>query len=250
MCVKKEIKGRNDEKRKNKERAWLDMCIKKYNNKFNYSLVKYITDKENVKIICPIHGIFEQSPLHHYEIGCANCNYEKRRMDGHNNFIKKSKIIHNNKYDYSLVKYKNNKIKVKIICPIHGIFEQKPESHYYHGCHFCNESKGEKQIQILLDSKNIKYKREHKFNDCKYKRRLPFDFYLPEYNLCIEYDGSQHFSKWDRFESDDNEFEIRKIRDQIKNEYCLKNNIKLIRIKYNENIDKKLIPILKSLLHQ
>ena len=63
-------------------------------------------------------------------------------------FIEKSKIIHDNKYDYSLVEYKSNKIKVKIKCPIHGVFDQKPDSHIIPtGCPRCNESKGEKKLQ-------------------------------------------------------------------------------------------------------
>ena len=247
-CLKSSIENKKNIKRKDKE--WLDKCIKKYNNKFDYSLVRYVTNEEKVKIICPIHGVFKQAPCHHYEIGCAKCNYEKRISISQENFIYQSKIIHNNKYDYSLVIYKGNKIKVKIICPKHGVFEQKPNLHFYHGCHFCNESKGEKQIQFILDKKNIKYNREHKFDDCKYKRKLPFDFYLPDFNTCIEYDGAQHFSRWEKWENDEKDFEIRKIRDNIKNEYCKKNKIKLIRIKYTENVDKKLIPILESLSRQ
>ena len=58
--------------------------------------------------------------------------------------------------------------------------------------------------------------------------------------FCIEYDGEQHFSKWDKFEKDNTNFEIRKIRDQIKNDFCKKNNIKLFRIRYDDDVFEKL----------
>lgn len=79
-----------------------------HGDKYNYSLVKYINAKTKVKIICPIHGIFEQSPNN----GCPKC---KNLIT---NFIENAKLIHNDKYDYSLIEYKNSKLKVKIICPI------------------------------------------------------------------------------------------------------------------------------------
>lgn len=66
-------------------------------------------------------------------------------------------------------------------------------------CPVCNESKGEKAIEFYLKNKNINFKREYKFNDCKYKLPLPFDFYIEKYNLCIEFDGEQHYKSKDFF---------------------------------------------------
>jgi site-specific recombinase XerD len=99
-------------------------------------------------------------------------------------------------------------------------------------CPYCNESHGEKEIMLYLEQKKIKYERQKTFIECKDKRKLPFDFYLPEYNMCVEFDGEQHFRKhniWGKFDS------IKK-HDKIKNEYCFNNNIHLIRIKFDENI--------------
>ena len=88
--------------------------------------------KEKIKIICPIHGIFEQTPDNHLSgRGCQKCS-KNLKLDV-KEFIKKAKEIHGEKYDYSLVKYKSSKEKVVIICPIHGIFQQEPESHL-RGC--------------------------------------------------------------------------------------------------------------------
>jgi len=67
-----------------------------------------------------------------------------------------------------------------------------------------------------------------KFDGCININKLPFDFYLPEKNICIEYDGEQHF----RNIFSDKSFKETKINDNIKDEFCIKNNIFLIRIPY------------------
>ncbi len=210
-----------------------------HNNFYDYSLVDYKNNRTKVKIICPIHDIFEQRPLSHInnKQGCPSCKGKIKLT--FNSFIKKSKEVHGNKYNYSLVEYKNIKTKVKIICPKHGVFEQIPDNHIRkkYGCPFCNESKGENKIKDILNSKKIKYTTQKAFKDCKYKQLLKFDFYLFDYNCCIEYDGEQHFFKY-RFEKDTEKLKIRQKRDNIKTEYCINNNIKLIRINYNDNIQK------------
>jgi len=118
----------------------IDM-IEIHNNKYDYSLVEYINTKTKVKIICPIHGTFKQRPYsHRFGQGCSKCGYInviKHRSSNTSLFIKKSKLIHN-EYDYSLVEYINNYTKVKIICPVHGIFEQRPQDHLKgNGCKKC-----------------------------------------------------------------------------------------------------------------
>lgn len=105
-------------------------------------------------------------------------------------------------------------------------------------CPVCNESKGENKITEWLRQNNINYIKEYKFEDCKHIRPLPFDFYLPDYNICIEYDGEQHFEPVD-FSSKDykkalRQFKLIQKRDEIKNNYCKSNNIKLIRIPYTQ----------------
>ena len=105
-------------------------------------------------------------------------------------------------------------------------------------CSLCSEdnvgvSKGEKRVSIYLDKKGIDYIYQCRFEDCKLKQMLPFDFYLPKYNLCIEYDGIQHFTAIERFGGLDF-FITTIIRDTIKNIYCEKNDINLIRISYKD----------------
>lgn len=100
-------------------------------------------------------------------------------------------------------------------------------------CPVCNESKGEKTIREYLEERDIKFKQEYVFADCRHKRKLPFDFYIPNYNLCIEFDGIQHFEVRNHF-GGNKEFKNTQIRDEIKNKYCKENGIKLLRIPYYE----------------
>ena len=212
-------------------------------NKYDYSLVEYIDTITKVKIICPKegHGEFLQTPNSHLsESGCVICGIEehlKKTTKTLQNFIKDAQKSHGYIYDYSLVEYINNNTKVKIICHKHGVFEQIPDSHIRDkGCPVCRESKGERKIKTFLIVNDINFNKQHKFNDCKNINPLPFDFYLPEHNLCIEYDGEHHY-KSVRFngksiESSEKAFKKTQLHDQIKTDYCLNNNIQLLRIPY------------------
>ena len=98
-------------------------------------------------------------------------------------------------------------------------------------CPYCSESKGERELQLFLTSKNIVFYPQHIFDDCRNFKPLPFDVYLPDYNVVIEYDGIIHFE--DKFDSPE-EFEKVKVRDEIKTQYCINNNVRLIRIPYTK----------------
>ena len=113
---------------------------KKIHN-YDYSLVEYVNNNTKVKIICPIHGIFEQTPYKHLKgQGCPYCARNKKLTV--EQFIERAIETHGSKYDYSLVEYKNANTKVKIICPIHGIFEQTPRNHWEgQGCPICSIKK-------------------------------------------------------------------------------------------------------------
>ncbi len=112
------------------------------------------------------------------------------------------------------------------------------------GCPKCKVSKGEKKIIQILNAKNINYQTQKTFEKCKHEKLLPFDFYIPSLNMCIEYDGIQHFEPC-TFGGISMEQAIEKLkscqfRDMIKTKYCLENNITLIRIPYYnyKNIEK------------
>lgn len=222
------------------QKNFIDKSNLLYNYKFDYSKVNYINQTTEVIIICPIHGEFKQTPKNHYRGECKNCADDRKKYTNEE-FIEKCKIIHKNKYDYSLVNYIGIYDKIKIKCPVHGYFEIRPTDHLNNkGCPFCNESKGEKKILEILENNNIFFIRQYKFNECKNINQLPFDFYLPDYNICIEFDGIQHYKPVKYF-GGINKLKYTQNNDKIKTEYCENNNIRLIRIGYDENIEEKLL---------
>lgn len=117
-----------------------------HDNKYDYSKVEYVNNSTKVCIICPEHGEFWQTPRNHLiGQGCPLCNGTFKLTN--QEFIEKANKIHNNKYDYSKVKYVNNNTKVCIICPKHGEFWQTPHHHLNgHGCSKCrNENNGDRR---------------------------------------------------------------------------------------------------------
>ena len=228
-----------------------------HDNKYDYSKVEYNGINNRVKIICPIHGEFLQTPNTHMSGGgCQECGFEsisKSKVGNTETFINSARVVHGEKYDYSLVNYKNNAELVTIMCPKHGEFEQRPGSHLRgSGCPQCQESNGEKLVTSILESNGIDYLKQHKFTDCtnlkkgRFCRKLPFDFYIPNQNTCIEYDGRQHFEPIIGLGGEE-AFESQKRRDKIKNQYCKKNGIKLIRITYTMKKEEIEPYILKEL---
>lgn len=160
-------------------------------------------------------------------------------------FIEKAKLVHNNKYDYSLVDYKTTRIPIKIICPNCGEFEILPHSHLQGiGCTYCISSKGEIEIVNFLNKYEIKYERQKKFTNCKNKRLLPFDFFIDNIKMCIEYNGIQHYKSIDHFGGIE-KLKYTQNNDNIKKKYCNENNINLLIIRYNDNITEKLTKYLK-----
>jgi len=116
-----------------------------HGGKYDYSLVEYKNNRTKVKIICPIHGVFEQTPNHHLQgKGCKKCgviNRSNKRKKSTEQFIIDAYCVHGDRYNYKLVEYKNRNTKVNIICPIHGVFEQRPYHHLQgKGCKKCHTS--------------------------------------------------------------------------------------------------------------
>lgn len=200
-----------------------------HNNKYDYSKTIIKNYNEKICITCPIHGDFLMTISRHLRgSGCQKC--AKNKKPTIEEFIARAKEIHGDKYDYSKVNYVNNHTNVSIICPKHGEFLQTPSAHLNarNGCPICNESKLEKEIELLLQENRIDYVRQKKFKSIKFINLLPFDFYLPKYHLVIECQGLQHFEN-EHFFNDEKRFE----KDKIKYYGCLN---KQIRIFYYTNI--------------
>lgn len=182
---------------------------------------------------------------------CPKCKSNKlRKKFSYTTQIFIDKIL-SKEPDYILLsEYTNTNTKIKLKhLTCNKIFEVRPND-FQQGtrCPYCNtKSKGELKIQKWLDDNNIYYEKEFRFDDCKNKRTLPFDFKLEDDSgkiILIEYDGKQHFEE--SFYG--NNLEKQKFRDNIKNDYCNSHNIDLYRISYKDinNIDIILEEIIKK----
>jgi len=147
---------------------FIERANKIHNNEYDYSLIEYNNYETKIKIICPNHGIFEQSPASHLKgHKCSKCSGKMKYTT--DEFIENSEKIHGKKYDYSLVEYKNKNEKVKIICLIHGIFEQSPSSHCIgDGCPSCSNKFGLSKEEFIKRS-NIKHKHKYDYSLTEYK---------------------------------------------------------------------------------
>ncbi len=124
---------------------FIERANKVHGGKYDYSKVEYVNCKTKVCIICPEHGEFWQTPDNHYRgQGCPKCTGKKRwntrgRLTTED-FVKKAKKTHGDKYDYSKTVYVSAKKKVCIICPKHGEFWQTPCGHLNgNGCPECKK---------------------------------------------------------------------------------------------------------------
>lgn len=279
--------------------GFIEKAIAKHGNKYDYSLVEYVAAKKKVKIICKIHGAFEQTADGHLNtLGCGKCS---RKISYTNDeILLKFITVHGDLYDYSMVNYNGNifnnvdiickkhgvfyqsaknhirgsgcpkclgrnltrgeildrlnsvhnnryqydksvfgkaKDKIEIICTKHGSFFQTLDDHGHgRGCPVCKSSKGEMTVERFLKINSIIYERQKRFPDCrnpKTGKHLLFDFYLPELNMCIEYDGEHHYKKA-RYSKDSDALVNIQYRDSVKTKFCLNNNIVLHRIPYTK----------------
>jgi len=164
---------------------------------YDYTNTHYITARLPVTITCAVHGQFKQIPdVHLKGSGCLLCksvrisNTKRSRSYTTSDMVNKFNKVHANRFDYSHVIYDGFNTNVSIICQIHGEFSQTPHNHLKgQGCPTCKQSKGELAVYTTLTELGIEFIPQHTFADCKHIRPLPFDFYVPSYNLLIEYDG-------------------------------------------------------------
>jgi len=140
-----------------------------HGNYYDYSDVVLIKMKENVKIICPVHGDFDQIPLNHVRgSGCKQCGYDKLKQSTEA-FIDHARQIHNNYYDYSNTELTGMNNKVTIICPVHGEFEQRAVSHIEgSGCSQCTNSHPH-TLESFIGQANIKHDFKYNYGNVKYK---------------------------------------------------------------------------------
>jgi hypothetical protein len=178
--------------------SFINKAILIHGDKYDYSKTDYIKSLQKVIIICKEHGEFEQVPYSHLQgCGCNLCGINLRTKNQSytiQEFINKSRIIHEGKYDYSKVEYVNNHTKINIICNKHGLFEQTPQGHISgRGCIKCAKKYSKSQIKWLdfISSYN-QIKIQHAENGGEYvipNTRFKADGYCQETNTIFEFHG-------------------------------------------------------------
>lgn len=238
----------------------------KYNNKYTlHGNVKNIESK--ISITCNkcnytwdivVHNLIRRINSHknHMEL-CPECRKKnntfqkillKKKGLTNEEFLNRVKKMTGDEYTF-LDPYQGSYVKLNVrhnkcnfefsVCP-HDFYKGS-------GCPKCNASKGEKFIKSYLINNNIKFEREKTFAGLRDKKLLRFDFYLPDYNLCIEFDGIQHY-KAQTWMGGEDKFKKQQYHDKLKNEFCKKHDIKLLRISYRYNTYKKVSERLDKIL--
>ena len=207
--------------------------------------IQYNSTKSIIKLCCKKHGEFNTTyPTLKLKTGCPDCKKENGR----------GRRIYDLKYIQDIAKYNNCKCistkykgldnRYDFICENNNHFTTtlrmlvNDNKKVWCNCKLCNPkriSKAEDIIADYLNENNIFYITEKRFDDCKSDKNRPlrFDFYLPDYNICIEYDGKHHYEPIKYF-GGEIVYERTIVNDVLKNKYCEDNNIKLIRIPYTE----------------
>lgn len=209
---------------------------KKERPEYIYDKTVYTTARNKVIITCPKHGDFKVLPLHFLEYKnwyyCPICKPSKpKKVQSQEDFIREVEKI-SPEYNYSRAIYKKSRIKVEVICNKHGSFYATPNDLLKGtGCPKCSESKGETAVRNWFEKHNISYKRQQRFADLGL---YSYDFYLPTYNILIEYNGEQHYNYCSYFHKDKKDFQHQLERDQLKKEYAEKNGYKLLVIPYTD----------------
>lgn len=205
---------------------------------------KYINNKTAIEHRCKIHDyIYNATPDTVLSgSGCRYCKSDKLRehsLKSEAQYISEladinPHIILIGNYTYSLEPTLHKCLKCN------HIWNPTPARLLYGGgCPNCSKSSGEQKIESWLENNNINYIFQKRFDDCRDIQTLPFDFYLPDYKCCIEYDGAQHYKPVD-FYGGQEYFEYVQKHDSIKNKYCEDNGISLLRIPFDKNIVEEL----------
>lgn len=199
---------------------------------------EYTDVKMTISFICPKHGV-QTAMLENVIRGhkCSRCSYEQRGAEKRHDIeyvVDAIESVNGNKL-LNPESYKDATTRnLEILCSCGNVFTTSLSNYTKHGvttCYSCSckESIGEKIIREFLENHKINFEQEKRFDDCRNKKPLPFDFYLPDYNLIIEFDGQHHYEDVNYGNMD-----ITVMHDNIKNEYCKSHNIDLLRIPYWE----------------
>ena len=227
-------------------------------NPFLELLEPYRGRTKRIQMLCTLHNVVSRKTPYEAIIGkgCVQCGLEKLSQQTklpEDVFVSRLKckfphIVLKNGYDgiTNLAKFHCENCNSDFIDYANYVERR--------GCPVCDSTSMEQQIAQVFTNHNIIYKPQFSFDDCKDRRKLPFDFYLPDYNILVEYDGQQHYrpvnfggiSDEKAFEN----FKTTQRHDSIKTAYCEFNKIPLLRIPYweSKNIEQILLDYIKGII--
>lgn len=235
---------------KDKERVTLDEFIarsrKLHCDKDSYDKTNYSVLQDEVTITCKVHGDYTQRANSHLAgYRCRKCHIDEYLLSKEQ-FVRNAKEVHGDAYDYSKVVYKGNKVPVEIDCKKHGAFWIKPNAHVASRgrCPRCAQSNGEEFVETFLLKYNFKYVRQYVIKPFRYR----YDFFLPDHNLFIEYNGLQHYKPIDFF-GGEKTFLSTQERDEHKKDIVRNNKGKLLIVPHTFNtvpaVEAELIRLMK-----
>ncbi len=231
----------NESKRKPKEKIQLEVESKGY----TFIDVFYTGRRTIIRYTCPKHEHEIQEMLYeNFQKGasCAICTGHKKKT------LEEIKAYFESEgYELLSKKYFGPHHKLKYICPQHrGRVQEITWNNFFYGkqrCPICKETKGEREIRNFLEQKSIGFVEQKSFSDLKDKRKLSFDFFVPSFDLSIEYQGEYHdgtIMKTNPKYQTPEDFKGQQRRDELKREYAKDNGYKLLEIWYwdFDNIEK------------
>lgn len=197
---------------------------------------KYVNVDARINVKCKTCNHIFESSFKSLKNGtkCPECYKEIRKQNSIIPYEQRLEYVRSFGFDILTPKeeYVDGGQKVNLLCDRgHEYSASLHDFKTGNRCPRCRKSKGEVEVSRILDSLHIGYETQYRIKECKFYNCLPFDFYLPSYNLLIEYDGKQHY-ELESFGLDMWNFVDIKMRDTVKNIYCKNNNIELLRIPY------------------
>lgn len=235
-CASIKANQMNHRRRAIKQISLAERICQRYGYRLLTSVDEYVDVKMNIRFLCLKHGE-QRMMLDNLLSGhkCLRCSYEERGDGLKHDKVYVKQIIEGvngnillNPDDYDDTFTRNLRIRCSCGREFVTSFSNYTRANV-NKCFSCSckESAGEKRIRELLEANGVEYVQEKRFEDCRDVKPLPFDFYLPQYNLIIEFDGLHHYE-----ENGFKNHQSTKKHDEIKNQYCQSHNIDLLRIPY------------------
>ena len=225
-----------------------------------FKLLDEIKDfNSTVRLLCPKHGVFrKKTDMIIFKVsGCRKCGWEEvgKKNSGSQrvSFVDfKTRFVERFGNLLTLTsteeEYKNftSVLTAKCSDPSHPLVKKIARNFLKsNGCTSCKESFGERLTRLALEGLNLEYVQEKRFASCRYKKELPFDFWLPEFSTLIEFQGKQHKISTKRFGGIKSFRELQK-RDIIKKEWAEYNGVNLIYVTDYNKIKEQILKNLKS----